>query len=222
MQTDAKTTAGARLKALFSYVGTTVLDLALPVSCAGCGRDGGALCVECAGAMPRLRQPYCTVCARPGAAGVCYPCLTEPPDFDAIRTPFIHDGVARTLVHRLKYANFRVYAGTMAALMSESLEMEPPNADMVAPVPMHPKRERERGYNQSSLLAKELGRLLGLPVEAKALKKTRNTEPQVALDTADERRRNVAGAFGCAGGVEGKRVLVVDDVVTTGATMSAC
>ncbi|MDA1190040.1 MAG: ComF family protein [Chloroflexi bacterium] len=223
METDIPEKAlHRRRRPLLSQLASTMLESVLPSSCAGCRRDAPVLCTECRPEMPKMRPPFCEVCARPGAAGVCYQCLTRPPGFDGIRVPFLHEGTARTLVHRLKYANYRVYARTMAELMAECLEEQPVTVDTVVAVPLHGKRERERGYNQSELLARELGQLFGLAVEARALRKSRETEPQVALEKAEERRRNVQGVFACGADMSGKRVLLVDDVVTTGATMSAC
>jgi ComF family protein len=94
--------------------------------------------------------------------------------------------------------------------------------DVIVPVPLHPARLRRRGYNQAALLARELGRRVGLPVEERALQRVRATRSQMRLSAAD-RRRNVQGAFRCADGrVRGRRVLLLDDVCTTGATLEAC
>jgi ComF family protein len=94
-------------------------------------------------------------------------------------------------------------------------------ADLIVPVPLHPKRQAERGYNQSALLARELSRQVGLPVAPAELVRTVRTRPQVGLNR-DERRANIAGAFRCAGKVTDLRIVLVDDVCTTGATLEAC
>ena len=104
--------------------------------------------------------------------------------------------------------------------MARHLDSARLSPDVIAPVPLHGRRERERGYNQSSLLAREVSRRAGIG-SAQALRRTRDTPSQTAM-SIEERRRNVDGAFECAGDVRGRRVLLVDDVVTTGATMSAC
>lgn len=95
-------------------------------------------------------------------------------------------------------------------------------ADVLIPVPLHRCRERERGYNQSELLARELGTLIGLPVATEVLRRTRDTPPQVSMSGHRERRRNIADAFQCTGELSRQRVLLIDDVVTTGSTMAAC
>ena len=107
--------------------------------------------------------------------------------------------------------------------MSAHLMERSGTADVIAPVPLHPSRERERGYNQSELLAGEISKVdQAFQSKPAVLARTRNTPPQVSMSTPDERRQNVIGAFECVGDVTGKRVLLVDDVVTTGATVAEC
>jgi len=126
-------------------------------------------------------------------------------------------------VHRLKYANLRAIAAPLAELMMRYLENETMRADLLVPVPLHPKRLRERGYNQSALLAGNLGRLVGVPVDETALAREKYILPQARTGSVEERRANVAGAFMCRGNqVNGKKVMVIDDVSTSGATLNAC
>ena len=111
----------------------------------------------------------------------------------------------------------------MGELMARYLLGAPLPADMLVPVPLHPRRQRARGYNQSLLLAREVSRRLDLPLATEALFRRRDTPPQARAVEADARRRNVADAFDCrSGAVAGRRVLLVDDVTTTGATLDAC
>jgi len=111
----------------------------------------------------------------------------------------------------------------MSLLLHEYLEENPVPADILVPVPLSPRRRRVRGYNQSALLARELARRLGLPVDDKTLARVRSTASQAETANAEARKLNVKGAFQCKGGaLQGKEVLLLDDVATTGATLSAC
>jgi len=129
---------------------------------------------------------------------------------------------ARELVYSLKYRNLRALAPDMGRLLGEYLESHPIAADVVIPVPLHSRRERERGYNQSELLANALGILTGAVVDKRALRRARNAPPQVSIDGHEKRKENVEGAFECTTSLDGAHVLLIDDVVTTGSTLSAC
>jgi ComF family protein len=146
-----------------------------------------------------------------------------PMTIDGIRSPFIFDGVIRRAIHELKYRNLRGLAPLMAGLLYDYLVENPLPADILVPVPLHRKRQRDRGYNQSALLAKELGRRSGLPVTVNGLVRHRYAVPQARSAGLSERHKNVAGAFTCPDErFQGKRVLLVDDVSTSGATLNAC
>ena len=133
------------------------------------------------------------------------------------------DGRAREAVHGLKYRGWKALAGPMGGLLAENLAEEPLPFDVVLPVPLHPGRLRQRGYNQSELLAAELGRRVGLPMATGYLRRVRDSSPQARSPSAEQRWGNVAGAFTCReAGVYKRRVLLVDDVCTTGATLEAC
>ena len=199
-----------------------MLDLIFPVDCLGCGRQGRFLCESCETSLPRLEQPFCSICAAPGAERLCHWCVAAPPAIDGIRAPYLMRGAARDLVHGLKYRNLKASAPEIARLLGDFLQPNSMPANVLVPVPLHSRRERERGFNQAALLTRELSRLAGMPVESRALRRTRDTPPQVSLDSHEGRSNNIEGAFHCAPGLEGRSVLLVDDVVTTGATMSAC
>ncbi len=131
-------------------------------------------------------------------------------------------GPLREAVHSLKYEGVRALAGTLGQIVYDCWEAEPWTVDVIVPVPLHPQRRRERGYNQSALLARELARHTSLPVVEGALLRVTPTQPQVGLNAA-ERVENVRGAFRCGGDdLSEQRVLLVDDVLTTGATLRAC
>ncbi len=199
-----------------------LLDLIFPRTCAGCGREGGYLCDECEAVIPRLEPPLCRLCSTPSRSSLCGWCKTANQPFDGITAPYRWTGVVQELVYALKYRNVRASAPRLAELMSDHLMESSIPADVIAPVPLHPSRERERGYNQSELLARGISKSTGIPVANGVLARIRNTPPQVSMSTPEERRRNVVGAFTCVGDVAGKRVLLVDDVVTTGATVAEC
>ena len=153
----------------------------------------------------------------------CLSCRRWKLDIDGIRSPFAFQGVLRQGIHRFKYGGFKALALPLAQLLAWNLESRPLPAEVLVPVPLHPLRLRDRGYNQSGLLARELGRLTGLPVEEDSLFRHRNSRAQVRTPDSEERRSNVSGAFGCRNdGLRGKRVLLIDDVCTTGATLNSC
>ena len=199
-----------------------LLDLIFPRTCAGCGREGGYLCDECEAAVPRLEPPQCSLCSAPSRSPLCVWCRSANQPFDGITAPFRWTGVVQEMVYALKYRNVRASAPRLAELMSAHFMARSTSADVLVPVPLHPSRERERGSNQSELLAGEISKSTGISIETGLLARTRNTPPQVSMSTPDERRQNVIGAFECVGDVAGKRVLLVDDVVTTGATVAEC
>ena len=188
-----------------------VLRLVYPTRavCMGCGSKAGFsrdwLCDDCRQALAKRWI---------GAA-------PPPKGFDAAAYAYLYGGPAGGMVRNMKYYGARRLAGPMARAMASALAMiEPTGCDWIAPVPMHPKRLRQRGFNHAARLADELGKLTGLPVRD-ALVRTRNTRQQARLED-DERRGNMDGAFALAQVVAGQRILLVDDVCTTGATAKAC
>ncbi|MCY3543027.1 MAG: ComF family protein [Chloroflexi bacterium] len=199
-----------------------MLNLALPERCVVCGREGRYICHACEIELPAMGRPYCVVCAAPEVPQLCDSCYRRAPAFDSVRAPFEFRGPARQIVHDLKYRGVRIAAPYVARLLADYLRRNPYPADAYCPVPLHPRRERNRGFNQSALIARELSALTGVAVDADALRRSRHTPPQVSMDTAGARQRNIADAFECAISANGKRYILIDDVVTTGSTMSAC
>jgi ComF family protein len=202
----------------------TFLDLLFPPRCVGCGEQGVFLCRACVEAMPRALPPRCPLCWQPDRRGeMCSRCAQARPTFAGARSLYLFQGPVREAVHALKYNHLSALARPMAAQMAVYLEAEALPVDIVVPVPLFGRRQRLRGYNQSALLAREVGRLLGLPLAEGGLVRRRDTPPQARSVDAEARRRNVAGAFvGERRRVEGRRVLLIDDVMTTGATLDAC
>jgi ComF family protein len=133
----------------------------------------------------------------------------------------VFDGSLRKAIHHLKYRHGRDMAGPLGEMMVRFWLETPLAVDAIIPVPLHPRRSRERGYNQSMLLAEQLTRAVGIPTLGDVLRRIKYTVSQTKLD-GDRRRQNVAGAFVCSGtGARGKNVLLIDDVCTTGATLEA-
>lgn len=202
---------------------SAALDLLFPPACVGCGQEGAYLCEACRASLPVTEPPACPRCARPlDAHEACGPCSTHPLRIHGIVAAFRMDGVARDMVHRLKYDNLRVLAPQMASLMVEHCGQIASLADVVVPVPLHAKRERSRGYNQALLLARGVSAGLGLPLETHCLRRLKDTPAQARLDHIETRRVNISSAFQADDALAGKRVLLVDDVCTTGATLEAC
>jgi len=201
------------------------LDVLFPPRCVACGEQGTFLCRACVEAMPRALPPRCPLCWQPERRGeVCGRCAQARPAFAGARSLHLYQGPVREAVHALKYDHLSALARPMAAHMAAYLEAEALPVDMVVPVPLFGRRQRLRGYNQSALLAREVARLgRGLPLAEGGLARRRDTPPQARSVDAEARSRNVTGAFvGERRRVEGRRVLLVDDVMTTGATLDAC
>ena len=200
------------------------VDSFFPRRCVGCGKAVGFLCPECLGKLPRLFPPLCPRCGKPQASSItCPSCWQRQIEIDGIRSPFRFDGVIREAIHQLKYRNLKAISPCLAELLADYLRSNPLPGEAVVCVPLHPRRLRERGYNQSSLLATELGRCIDLPVIEGCLIRVKQTKPQVSAIDAEERRRNVADAFVCCDErVSGKQIILIDDVCTSGATLESC
>jgi len=211
--------AGLRWSALYRHF----LDLLFPPRCLGCRKPGVWLCQACLEQVPRIESSFCSICGdRAGNDGLCSRCRTRPLRIERIRSVLYFEGVLREAIHRLKYRGCVALAEPLGSLMAAYLDEHPMPADVVVPVPLHITRLRERGYNQAALLAHEMARGNGLVVNEHTLVRERATAAQVTL-SAEERRLNVKEAFRCVdAGVVGRKVLLIDDVCTTGATLEAC
>ena len=210
------------MKNPLTRLGLYALDFVYPSQCFGCGNEGSFLCARCETSLPRLKPPYCQKCAQPVPPGtLCSQCATAPPALDGIRAPFLMEGAIREAVHSLKYRNLRAAAPTLGRLLAQWLKSTPLSGEVLVPVPLHKRRLRVRGYNQSALLAKEVAKSTGLPMKEDLLIRTRDTPPQVSL-SLQERIGNVEGSFELARDGRGLKIILVDDVVTTGSTLSAC
>lgn len=203
-------------------LGRAALDLLFPPRCVSCERQGAFLCERCVRELTPALGPRCPRCWQPGSdLDLCLDCQLAPPAFDGLRAAFVYQGPARRLIHALKYRGLTAAAIPAAALLAPAVRRWQLEVDLIVPVPLARLRQRLRGYNQAEALARALGRQLDLPVQTRALVRTRSAGSQTRAPDAEMRRRNVTGAFACLGdAVAGRRVLLVDDVATTGATLS--
>jgi len=214
-----------------------LLDLLYPPRCAGCDSRGAWFCAQCTDQLARPAPPTCSLCGeslpaplsttqtRPASATRCPHCQAQPLTLDGLRFVAYFEGPLRRAVHQLKYRGCQAMAPALGHLMTVTFLADPFPCDLFVPVPLHARRLRERGYNQAALLARAVGDELGLPMYASALVRGRETRSQVQLSAA-ERRANVREAFAvppaAATAIQGRAVVLVDDVCTTGATLEAC
>jgi ComF family protein len=154
---------------------------------------------------------------------VCPDCRRRETQIDGIRSPFRFEEAIRKSVHELKYRNLKAISAPLATLLADYVKSDPVPGEVMLYVPLHPRRLRDRGYNQSALLARELGRRIDLPVVEDCLIRVNQAQPQVKAVDVEQRRRNVASAFVCQDErVSGKQIILIDDVCTSGATLESC
>lgn len=225
----AQTMAGLRAARVLAGL---ALDVVLPPRCLACGvivQQPGTLCARCWRELTFVAEPMCARCGfpfeiAPAGEPLCGACIARPPRFAHARAPLAYDAGSRGLVTAFKHADRTDAARAFAAWMVR-MTADLPRPGAVVPVPLHRRRLRRRRYNQAALLARELSGRLGVPAVPDALVRARDTASQGDLSPA-ARRRNVAGAFAAhpkrVDHLRGQRVLLVDDVFTTGATVEAC
>ncbi|MFD1703841.1 ComF family protein [Methylopila henanensis] len=227
---DLRPAPAARLKAAAWRFGRALLDVALPPQCLACSKpvsDQGGLCVACWSDFKPIERPFCERLGTPfpadfGAGLVSPKALARPPAWDRARAVARFDGAARTLVHRLKYGDGLHLARAMGGMMARAgHELLGPDV-LLVPTPLHRGRLWRRRFNQSALLARAAAEASGARLALQALERVKATRPQVGL-TAAQRADNLAGAFRVSEEgralIAGRRVVLVDDVLTTGATL---
>lgn len=200
------------------------LDLLYPRYCIGCGVEGYYICQRCSRKLPYLSPLNCPKCGLPlGNRAFCPHCDEVPWRLDSLHSVFRFEGLLRHAILLFKYNNYRALAPVLAEQLYSYIKIIGMTADAIIPVPLHPLKIKERGYNQSALVARELGKLTGIPVIEGYLLRILNSPPQVKATSTEERIKNVQGAFICKGkGLEGKNAILFDDVCSTGATLNAC
>lgn len=214
---------------------STIIDLIFPPRCPICRRlmEGShppGVCPQCQGEIKFIESPLCSLCGLPftadeGEDHLCGSCLTEKRYFTTARAVAIYQGALREAIPRFKYRMHSPLAKTLGSILANNCQrfLDLFAYDLVIPVPLHKLRLRERGFNQALVLAREIKKRFPLPLDYLNLQRTRDTQPQTNLKEK-ERRRNVRKAFELRDGqkVKGKRILLIDDVYTTGATVNEC
>lgn len=200
-----------------------LLDWVLPPRCGGCGALGSWFCARCRSLIQPVAEPLCGRCGRQlEVRGEACSCRRRLRVLDAVRSAAVYEGPLERAIHRLKYQGRRPLAGALAGLLAERFEPFLQPDAILQPVPLHRRRRRQRGFNQAQLLADELGRAWEVGRAQGRLVRRRDTRAQVGLDRA-QRRRNVEDAFRWLGpDLDGRPVLLIDDVITTCATVEAC
>jgi ComF family protein len=211
-------------------IAKNIANLVYPMRCAACGKaleasNGTGACSFCLGTVRRTPKPYCSLCGRALQTGrpLCADCGKARPAFAMARSACLYEGALKELIHLYKYKNKRSLAGLFARLMIDFLKDEAGldgGIDAVTFVPLHKKRLRERDFNQSRMLAERIASEFALPV-LDCLDKIKHTVSQNEL-SRETRLCNLKGAFKAHAGCRGRRLLLVDDVMTTGATLDEC
>lgn len=201
----------------------SLLDLLYPPYCGGCSARGARWCRNCQMEAVKIMPPICPRCGLSQTrSGLCSLCRKSPPQYTALRSWALFKGPVRSAIHRLKYYKDIALGEVLSRHLITCLETTDWVLDAVIPVSLGVARMAERGYNQASLLARPLALGMGLNYEPGGLQKIRDTPAQVGL-SLEQRKINVAGSFQADSNiVAGKRVLLVDDVSTSGATLNAC
>jgi len=212
------------VRALFQYG----LDVLFPPCCVGCRRGGSLLCQLCQQTMQPLTIPFCRHCGTPLTPphGICTTCQYKRFQLHGLRCVNSYEGALRKAIHALKYDGCQQLAEPLGLLLAEAFQHYRMSADGIIPLPLHPLRQQQRGYNQATLLARACATRLKVPCLENLVLRQRATHSQVGLAFHD-RQQNVAGAFALASNASSRlpgyrSLLLIDDVFTTGATLEAC
>lgn len=208
------------------------MDLLLPPACLLCGQllptgpEEQFFCRDCLAAMVPLQPGHCRCCVQPFQSTIsnhlCGTCLKRPPSFSIVHAAGLYQGSLKEAVHKLKYRNQLTLAKPLGQLLGKSVAAAESFApDLIIPVPLHPSRLRQRGYNQALEVARPIAQQLAAPLVTTLLQRSRNTPQQQGL-SAIERRSNLRNAFTLSSEAQALRILLVDDVMTTGETVREC
>ena len=212
------------LNKLVSRIWTETLDILYPLRCLGCGNPGANICDAYSFAMPRLSKPNCDRCARPEVGRVCGWHRHRQPKFDWILAPslYVKPNLVHDAVRKWKFDNLTALAPEHAALLARYLDRRPEKFDIFVPVSSHPRRLRSRGFNQAELLASELSKIIGSSMDSRLVIRAVNSPSQLQADSRDACWDNGQADFKSVVSAKSLRILLVDDLETRDATMSAC
>lgn len=212
---------------ILHHIFETAITFLYPAQCKVCEETIGLesvsyLCKTCWNDLRIVEPPWCEICGNPSTDEVCSQCATNPPRYGKLRTVAMYDAILQKVVHLYKFEGRITLAKHLIELMIENMpyDCNISEYDYILPIPIHKKRLRERGFNQSKLLAQGIAQVNRVDILTDALVRSRNTSPQSSL-ARDERQTNIIGAFEVKNSEEirGKRILILDDVFTTGATI---
>jgi competence protein ComFC len=199
-----------------------MLDWLYPPACAGCGAAGQRWCTNCQTNTLDIGMKVCEQCGEPNHTGRCLYCRHSPPAYTAVRSWAVYGGPVRHALHQLKYRQNLALGDSLSVHLIQLYKKLNWPVDFIVPVPLSRKRKRTRGYNQAALLARPLSLATGIEYRPNALGRIRETVSQVGL-SGQERLKNVSGAFTARPElVQGKKIMVIDDITTTGATIQHC
>jgi ComF family protein len=225
---------GLGMESSWQRAGRKALNLIFPPLCIACREqvsEPGSLCPNCWQTLHFLDGPVCSQCGLPfefdpGGETLCVACIAHPPAFDKARAIMRYDDASKKPILALKHADRLDLVPSFGRWLERSGRELLAGSDLIVPVPLHRLRLWMRRYNQSAELARALSRIGSVPVDSFVLSRTRRTLSQGEMPSASARRRNVRGAFTvperCKSVVEGRKILLIDDVMTTGATVNAC
>ncbi len=199
----------------------SALELLYPSQCVGCSEYGSLFCVKCRNRALRMPNDICLICGNRQTVCLGRNCPRVFPSVDMVLVPFVFEGAVRRAIHALKYEHVRQMSEVLGEMLAENIRLDGDKHRTVAAMPVHPRRERLRGFNQATAIAKTVSLRLNAEQDDGIIRKIKNTPSQVSLKTREKRMLHAQDAFSASDKAEGLHVVLVDDVITTGSTVSA-